>query len=327
VRASRLVSLLLLLQTRGRLTAQQLAETLEVSVRTIYRDVQSLHAAGIPLYGDAGQGGGYQLLDGYRTRLTGLTAAEAQTLFLSGLPAAAAELGLGTMLAAAQLKLQAALPAELRERAQRIQERFHLDAPGWYQDGDSSPYLAAVADAVWNQRRIEVRYRRWASPTDVTRTLEPYGVVLKTGKWYLVARSGGQFRTYRVNQILGLTTRSDHFERTAFDLPAYWASSVSDFRAGLHRGEATIRLSPAGLRRMRETMSSAVIAAADQTAAAADDRGWVTAVVPIESVDHAHGEFLRLGADVEILSPGALRDRMQQTARSLGLLYPANETG
>jgi predicted DNA-binding transcriptional regulator YafY len=324
MRASRLVSLLLLLQTRGRLTAQELAETLEVSVRTIYRDVQSLHAAGIPLYGDAGAGGGYQLLDGYRTRLTGLTGAEAETLFLSGLPAAAAELGLGTMLAAAQLKLQAALPAELRERAHRVQERFHLDAPGWYQDGDSSVHLTAVADAVWNQQRIEVRYRRWAPPTDVTRTLEPYGVVLKTGRWYLVARSEGRFRTYRVNQILGLTVRSDRFERTAgFDLPAYWASSVSDFRATLYQGEARIRLSPEGRRQMRETMSSAVIAAAEQTATAPDDQNWVTAVVPIESIDHAHGEFLRLGADAEVLAPAALRDRMGQTARSLGLLYPA----
>ena len=229
---------------------------------------------------------------------------------------------LGTLLAAAQLKLQAALPAELRERARRVQERFHLDAPGWYQDGDSSPHLAAVADAVWNQRRIEVRYRRWASPTDVTRTLEPYGVVLKTGKWYLVARSEGQFRTYRVNQILGLTTRSGHFERTAdFDLPAYWTCSVSDFRAGLHRGEAKIRLSPAGRQRMRETMSSAVIAAADRTAAAAGDQGWVTAVVPIESADHALAEFLRLGADVEVLSPAGLRRRLQQTVRSLAELY------
>jgi predicted DNA-binding transcriptional regulator YafY len=327
MRASRLVALLLLLQARGRMTAAQIAAELEVSVRTVYRDVESLHEAGIPLYGDAGHRGGYQLLDGYRTRLTGLTASEADTLFLSGLPAAAAELGLGTMLAAAQLKLQAALPAELRERAQRVQERFHLDAPGWYQDGDSSPHLAAVADAVWNQHRIEVRYRRWASPTDVTRTLEPYGVVLKTGKWYLVARGEGQFRTYRVNQILALTTSGGRFERTAFDLPAYWAASVSDFRAGLHRDEATIRLSPAGRQRMRETMSSAVIAATDETAAAPDDRGWVTAVVPIESVDHAHGEFLRLGAEVEILAPDALRDRMRGTARSLGLLYPAAGTG
>jgi predicted DNA-binding transcriptional regulator YafY len=328
MRASRLVSLLLLLQTRGRLTAQQLADTLEVSVRTIYRDVDSLQAAGVPLYGDAGLGGGYQLLNGYRTRLTGLTAEEAQTLFLAGLPAAAAELGLGTVLAAAQLKLQAALPAELRERAARIQQRFHLDAPGWYEEGDTSPYLAAVAEAVWDQRRIEVRYRRWAAPTDITRTLEPYGVVLKAGKWYLVARSQGQLRTYRVNQILALTTLDEGFERVGgFDLPGYWESSVVEFRAWLHRADATIRLSPVGRNRIREIMGDAVARAADETATPAGERGWVTARVPIESVDRAHADLLRLGADVEVLAPGALRDRMRQTARSLALLYPGGEDG
>jgi predicted DNA-binding transcriptional regulator YafY len=321
MRASRLVCLLLLLQVRGRMTAQQLADELEVSVRTIYRDVQSLGAAGIPLYGDPGDGGGYQLLDGYRTRLTGLTAGEAEALFLAGLPGAAAELGLGTVMATAELKLQAALPAELRERAARIRERFHLDAPGWYQDGDSSPYLAAVADAVWNQWRIKVRYRRWAEPTDVTRTLEPYGVVLKAGRWYLVARSAGRLRTYRVNQILGLTTVNERFDRIAgFDLPGYWDASVTDFLATLYRGEATIRLSAAGRDRIRE-LSSAVAAAVARTATAADDQGWITAVVPIESAEHAHGEFLRLGADIEVLSPEELRDRMRRTARSLSDMY------
>jgi predicted DNA-binding transcriptional regulator YafY len=327
MRASRLVSLLLLLQVRGRMTAQQLADELEVSVRTIYRDVRSLGAAGIPLYGDPGDGGGYRLLDGYRTRLTGLTAGEAEALSLAGLPGAAAELGLGTVMATAELKLQAALPAELRERAARIRERFHLDAPGWYQDGDSTPHLAAVADAVWNQRRIEVRYRRWAEPTDVTRTLEPYGVVLKAGRWYLVARSAGQWRTYRVNQILGLTPLSERFERTGdFDLPGYWDASVTDFLATLRRGEATIRLSAAGRQRITE-LSSAVAAAVASTATAADDQGRVSAVVPIESAEHAHAEFLRLGADIEVLSPGELRDRMRRTARSLSELYRDDASG
>src|ERR1700691_3588804 len=137
MRASRLVSMLLLLQTRGRLTAQQLADELEVSVRTIYRDAEALNAAGVPVYGDAGPAGGYQLLAGYRTRLTGLTAAEAEALQFAGMPGPAAELGLGTVLATAQLKLDAALPEGLRERSARIQERFFLDAPGWYHDGDS----------------------------------------------------------------------------------------------------------------------------------------------------------------------------------------------
>ena len=158
MRASRLVSILLLLQTRGQMTAPQLAAELEVSVRTIYRDVESLSEAGVPVYGDVGPAGGYRLLGGYRTRLTGLTAAEAEALQFIGMPGAAAELGLGTVLAAAQLKLHAALPEGLRERSARIQERFFLDAPGWYHDGDSSPHLDAIADAVWNQLRIEVRY-------------------------------------------------------------------------------------------------------------------------------------------------------------------------
>lgn len=322
MRASRLLSILLLLQTRGRLTARQLAETLEVSVRTIYRDVESLHAAGVPLYGDAGPAGGYQLLNGYRTRLTGLTSDEAEALFLAGMPGPAAELGLGAVVTAAQLKLQAALPAELRERAARIQERFHLDAHGWYYDGDQSPHLAPIADAVWNERVIQVCYRRWKEPTEVTRILEPYAVVLKGGKWYLVARGGEHVRTYRVHQVLNLTVLDRTFERPAdFDLAAYWRSFLAEFRTRLYQGEATVRLSPPGLRRMGELMSTAVMDAVHETSTAPDEDGWVTAVVPIESLDHAQTEFMKLGALVEVLKPYELRERLEATARELAGLY------
>src|SRR5580698_5652939 len=161
MRASRLVSIILLLQARGRMTAAQLARELEVSVRTVYRDVESLHEAGIPLYGDAGHRGGYQLIDGYRTRLTGLSADEAQALPLAGLPGPAAELGLGSVLAAAQLKLLAALPPGVGEQVGRVQARFHLDAPGWYGQADEVPLLPVVARAVWHGQVLRVRYRRW----------------------------------------------------------------------------------------------------------------------------------------------------------------------
>ena len=329
MRASRLVSILLLLQSRGKMTAGQLADALEVSVRTVYRDIESLSEAGVPVYGDAGPDGGYRLLGGYRTRLNGLTAAEAEALWLAGMPRAAADLGLGTVLATAQLKLQAALPPELRARTGAISERFLLDAPGWYYDGDTSPHLAAVADAVWNERRIEVRYRRWTAPTDVARTLDPHGIVLKAGKWYVVARDAADsarhapaMRTYRINHILGLTDVGERFARAdGFDLAAFWASSVAGFRAGLWQGEARIRLSPAGWDRMTETMSPAVISAAEGTASAADQDRWVTAVVPIESLIHAHQDFLRLGADVEVLEPAELRDRLAETARALAAIY------
>ncbi|MEQ4720106.1 YafY family protein [Nonomuraea sp. B19D2] len=322
MRASRLVSVLLLLQTRGRMTAQELADRLEVSVRTIYRDVESLHAAGIPLYGDAGPKGGYQLLDGYRTRLTGLTPDEAESLFLAGLPGPAAELGLGAVVTAAQLKLMAALPVELRDRAGHIQERFHLDAPAWYRDQEPVTYLPAVADAVWNERRVQVRYRRWKAPQEVERRLDPYGLVVKAGRWYLVARAGEDVRTYRVSQILDLHPLPERFTRPGgFDLAAYWQGYLAEFEARLRWGEAVVRLSPRGLERLADLMTRGVVAAAGESAEPPDEEGWTRVTVPIESIEHALAEFLRLGTDVEVLAPAELRKRMAATATELAARY------
>ena len=160
VRASRLVNVLLLLQTRTRMTAGELADELEVSVRTIYRDVDALAEAGVPIYAERGPHGGVRLVDGYRTRLTGLTAEEAEAVFLSGLPGPAAELGLGTVVAAARLKVMAALPPELRTGAGRVSERFHLDAPGWFQSAEELPHLALLAGAVWESQLVQMTYRR-----------------------------------------------------------------------------------------------------------------------------------------------------------------------
>ncbi|WP_433242124.1 helix-turn-helix transcriptional regulator [Streptosporangium sp. CA-135522] len=328
MRASRLLSLLMLLQTRGRMTAQELAAELEVSVRTVYRDVESLHSAGIPLYGDAGPSGGYRLLDGYHTRLTGLTSQEAESMFLTGMPGPAAELGLGSAVAAARLKLTAALPPALRERAGRIQERFHLDAPNWYHGADETPHLTTVADAVWNERRLEIRYRRWKAPKEVVRTLEPYGLVLKAGHWYLVARSGENVRTYRISQILKLRALPETFTRPAgFDLAAHWKNSLEEFEARLRRGEAVIRLSPRGMERLPDMDRPALLRAAEATAEPPGRDGWTQITVPIETFEHALSEFLRFGADVEVVSPVGLRDLVAETARALVRLHdgPAGE--
>jgi predicted DNA-binding transcriptional regulator YafY len=321
MRASRLLSLLLLLQTRGRMTAQQLADELEVSVRTIYRDVEALSTAGVPLCGDAGHAGGYQLLGGYRTRLTGLTAAEAETLFLSGLPGPAAELGLGTVLAAATLKLRAALPASLRENADRISERFYLDAPGWYRRPEDVPLLPLVASAVWDRQVIVVTYSRWKEPTEVSRRLEPHGLVLKAGTWYVAARCDGAMRTYRVDQIVAATPCDEHFTaEPGFDLEAYWHSYLAEFHRRLHTGHAVIRLSPDGMQRMRRLLSAAA-AEAVATAGQDDADGWIRARVPIESAGHALAEFLRLGPDLEILEPAELREQAARTVRAMTAIY------
>ena len=295
------------------MTAAQLAEELEVSVRTVYRDVEALHTAGVPLYGDAGHAGGYRLLDGYRTRLTGLTLGEAEALFLSGAPGPASELGLGPVLAAAQLKVRAALPAELRAHADRISGRFHLDAPGWYAEAGEAPYLSTVADAVWNSRVLHIRYRRWREPTDVERRLEPYGLVLKAGRWYVVAGPGP--RTFRVDQILELTADDEAFTRPGdFDLGSYWAAYQRDFRERLYQGEAIVRLAPG-------TRLTGPAARATEVNGPTDADGWTIAAVPIESVEHAHDEFLRLGTKIEVLEPPELRARIAATATALARTY------
>jgi predicted DNA-binding transcriptional regulator YafY len=321
VRASRIVQLLLLLQNRGRLTAAQLAAELEVSVRTVYRDVEALHAAGVPLYGEAGHAGGYQLVEGYRTRLTGLTSNEAESLFLTGLPGPAQDLGLGAEVAAAWLKLTASLPPELRDRATRIQQRFHLDAPGWYAEPDDAPALAAAADAVWRERRVHIEYHRWRAPTEVTRTVDPYGLVLKAGRWYLVAASK-RISTYRVSQIRSLTVLDEGFQRPAgFDLAAYWESYLADFDARRHVDTATVRISPDLRKRLADEVEPALSRAVAETATAPDRDGWVTAVVPIETLAHAHRLFLGFGADVEVLSPEPLRERLRESVATLAKIY------
>jgi len=322
MRASRLLSILLLLQAKGRLTAQQLADLLEVSVRTVYRDMESLHAAGVPIYGSAGPSGGFQLVDGYRTMLTGLTEQEAESLFLTGLPGPAAELGFGDVVGATELKLTAALPARLRDRASRIRQRFHLDAPSWYRESEVPRFLPAVAGALWEQRVLHVRYRRWKAPEEVDRTLEPYGLVLKAGQWYLVAQCTDRVNVYRVSEILDLRVSDQYFTwPDGFDLAAYWRAHLAEFDRRRYRAEAVVRLAPAAMTRIVHLLDRAASRAIEQTAGPPDEAGWIEATVPIESVEHALGELLRFGPQVEVLAPPALRVRFTQTARQLAEIY------
>src|SRR5688572_4482074 len=186
MRASRLLSIQMLLETRGRMTAPELAAALEVSVRTLYRDIDELTAAGVPVYAERGRAGGFQLLPGWKTTLTGFTPAEAEAVFLSGLGGGpAADLGLASQVQSAQLKLQAALPAPMRGRARRVSDKLHLDPIEWYREADPLPDLATVAQAVWDERQLEFAYESWTRTA--RQVVHPLGLVLKAGAWYLVA--------------------------------------------------------------------------------------------------------------------------------------------
>lgn len=319
--AGRLLSMLLLLQTRGRMSAGQLAGELGISVRTAYRDLARLQAAGVPLYAETGQHGGYRLVEGYRTRLTGLSGGEARALLLAGLPAPAADLGLAEEVAAARLKLLAALPAELRDQAERTAAVFHLDAPGWYQQAEAQPGLTLLMDAVVAQRAVDVTYRRWRAPQEVRRRLRPYGLVLKSGAWYLVA-AGSRIATYRVAQVSEVTVTAERFERPAgFDLAAHWSAYLADFEARRFTGVATIRLSADGLARLPDLADAAVVRAVAESAGEPGDDGRVEATIPIENIRHACQELLRFGTEVEVTGPPELRRAMAATVIALARRY------
>lgn len=319
MRASRLLSLLMHLQSRGRVSAQALAQALEVSVRTVYRDVDELSAAGVPIWAERGRLGGFQLQPGWRTRVDGLTAPEAQAMFLGGLPGPAAELGLGEAMASAQLKLLAALPDGWREDARRVGARFHLDPIDWYRGPSATDHLPAIAQAVWSERRIAMRYESWKG--EVRRSVDPLGLVLKAGVWYLAARVGTGVRTYRLSNVLALEVTEERFERPPeFDLAAWWLAATKRFEKELVVGTAQLRVSESGLKALRE-LGAAMAQAAAETAGAPDAQGWRRVTIPIESIAHAAQQVLRLGAQAEVLKPAALRREVVERVDAVAALY------
>jgi predicted DNA-binding transcriptional regulator YafY len=305
MRATRLVSLLLLLQTRGQLTAAEIAGRLEVSVRTVHRDVESLTAAGVPVEAVRGPAGGYRLAGGYRTRLTGLTADEAEALFAAGIPGPAAELGLGGELAAARLKVLAALPPELQERAARASRLFHLDTRRWFRAEDRVPHLPALGAAVWRGCRVRLRYREGGKV--VQRTVDPLGLVLKSGAWYLVARRSAGMRVYRVSRVASVRSLDAAFERPpGFELEAFWEEWSRSFEQSRSRIDVTIRVDD-DVRRFLP----------GEPRVGADGR----TVVSFEHLGDAYREVLRFGSQVEVLEPAELRERVAETGRELAALY------
>ena len=326
MRASRLLSILTTLQARGQATAPELAEACEVSVRTIYRDIDALAAAGIPVYSDRGAEGGYRLLDGYRVRLNGLSQPEAEALFMTGLPGPAAALGLEPAMLAAQTKLMAALPASLRPNASRMQQRFHLDAPNWFGEAEQPKHLRIIAGAVLRENPIEIRYQSWRA--EKRRRVAPLGLVLKGGSWYLAGLVDGGVRTYRVARVLDCCVLEERFARPAgFDLAAYWQAATTRLEAEMHPNHATVRLSPFGIKLLK-ALSQPYVRTRTRIEESADADGWRVAHVPIgTTVWHAAAELLRLGAEAEVLEPAELRNKMAELAEAMAARYRPSKRG
>ncbi|MEV4436872.1 WYL domain-containing protein [Streptomyces sp. NPDC049555] len=320
MRAARLIHLLLLLQSKASMTGPELARRLEVSERTVARDVQALSEAGIPVYADRGRTGGYRLVGGYRTRLTGLGRTEAEALFLSGVPTALRDMGLADAASAARLKVAAALHPELGDAPAAAAQRFHLDAPGWWRPHRTPALLPALAEAVWDDRRVTARYRR--RDGEVVRELEPYGLVLKAGAWYVVARAGDDHRVYRADRFDDVAVGEEVFRRDEdFDLAAFWEERAAAFARSILRESTELRLTPAGARRLPHVTDAAAAHEALAAAGPADAAGRVTVTLRVESLEVAESQLLGLGPEVEVLGPPELRARVARAAARMAELY------
>lgn len=312
MRADRLLSIMLILQAQGKTTTSALAETLEVSRRTILRDIEALSIAGVPVHADAGHGGGVYLDEHYRVSLTGLKEAEVRALFVSTRPGPLGDIGLGVAAEATLLKLFAALPSLHRQEAERIQQRIHLDPAWWWHKGATLPFMEILKAAVFGDYCVQVRYERGDGSVS-ERILEPYSLVAKASVWYLIARRDGELRTYRVSRFSAVELLDTHFERDeAFDLAQYWHIHSSEFVANMPSFAFTLRLPAARLQFLNWYASERFTIRetnADGTQLVIDLR--------LSSLEEARMLVLGLGAEAEIIEPDILREAVFLQAQQI----------
>lgn len=313
MRADRLISIVLLLQANGRMTAENLATRLEVSQRTILRDMDALSSAGVPVVAERGSGGGWRLIGGYETKLTGLTPAEIRSLFLARPPALLAELGLKEAADAAWLKLRAALPVGVREQAEFVRQRLLIDSRNWRDATESLTSLPVILESLWSERRLKFLYEK-ADGESSHREVEPLGLVARGNRWYLVASKGDEQRTYRVSRIRAAEILDERCNRPKeFDLAAHWEASTNRFREHLPRYDATFLVSNDILPwvcyrswRIREQV-------------AVGERFRVS--MRFDAPDEARQFALAFGAKLEVLEPKELREYVIATARAVVAAY------
>jgi predicted DNA-binding transcriptional regulator YafY len=327
VRADRLLSLVLLLQARGRATAQAIAAELEVSVRTVYRDLEALVAAGVPVLTESGPGGGCRLMEGYRFPLRGLRPDEAEALLILGVPGVLRELGLHTALDAAQRQIRVTAGVGT-ERAGAGTALVHLDMPRWFGGQEQVPCLQDLARALRSSQRLALRYRPADEPGDAEpRVVGPLGLVNKAGIWYLVASPTGApaIRVFRAGRITSARVLAEPFERPAgFELAAFWRQWSADFEASRPRLPVTLRASPRALALFSEVFGQAA-GPALAAALLPDEHGWRVLTLSFEHERAAAHRLAGFGDQVEVLAPPSVRAGLVATARQILGRYDAAE--
>lgn len=317
MRADRLLSILLLLQVHRRVTARELAARLEVSPRTIHRDMEALGMAGVPVVAERGSQGGWSLMEEYRTNLTGLNKDEAQALFLIQPSRMLADLGFEKASDAALIKLLAALPAAQRDDAEYARQRIHVDLSGWHRADESIACLPLIQQAVWQGRKLRFVYDRGPCAA-AERVVDPLGLVAKGSAWYLVAAVDGDLRSYRVSRIAQATLLDEPCARPkAFDLAAFWEASAASFKASLPRYQATLRVAPQVFPRLGFAGRFARIEHTGEP----DREGWIEVQVRFDVEEMAVEYALSFGPCVEVIAPEGLRDKVIEMARRVIAFY------
>lgn len=318
MRADRLLSIVLLLQVHRRRTARELAEELEVSERTILRDMDALGAAGIPVTAERGAGGGWSLVEGYRTELTGLSEAEAQALVVPGPRRLLADLRLDRAAEGALLKLLAALPAMVRQRADEARRKIHVDVSGWGSSPEAVPCFQAVQEAVWGERRLEMTYERGFDGEPVERRVDPLGLVAKGSVWYLVAAVEEEVRWYRVSRISAARVLDEAARLPeGFDLAAFWERSSAEFKASIPRFYATFRVHPEVLPRLWAAGRFAKVERVGEV----DEEGWTRVEMRFQFEEEAAEVALSFGPRLEVLDPPSVREHVANLARAVVAFY------
>lgn len=316
MRADRLVSIVLLLQTRGKMTTKALATELEVSQRTILRDLDALTTAGIPVYAEGGHGGGVALDENYRLSLTGLKEAEVRSLFLTNNNLLLSQIGLGKAAEGAQLKLLAALPVAHQPAVEFMRQRIHIDPLWWWHDSQALPFWDTLQQAVYEDRCIQTIYANSAGSI-TERILEPYSLVAKSSIWYLIARHDAGFRTYRVSRFQSITLLDTNFRRQPdFDLPHYWQEHLQTFADNISEYRFTLEIAAD-----RVNFLQWLVPGRYEIVPLTGDDAWVTAHLHLESIDLARMLIFGLGASVRMIEPATLREDVLQIAQALSSTF------